>query len=697
MGTDGRPVDAHLCGSIADPNAGNGTLPAGSLTGKIALASRGVCAFTVKADLAKRAGATGLILVDNRFGEANAIPIPLSLPAGMISDLDGSLLRGYASQHGGQAAIRVSSDIREIQTGRSGVITSFSSAGPTDFGWFLKPDISAPGLDVLSSTPPLTTGSTFSVFAGTSMATPHVAGAAALLVQRHPSWTPPQIKSALMSTAGAAWQDTARTQEANVLLEGAGLANVQAADDPKLFTDPQSLSFQRLDVSTGTQRKSMLVSLTDAGDGAGTWSVAVKPQSQTAGVQVDVQPTLTLPPGGLAFVPVTVTADANAGTGTNDGFIVLSGNGVQRRVPYAFLVERPALRDTPSTVLKEIETGDTAKGTSKVSVYCCPAEPFGPPPSYTGAPMNEDGSETLYSFEVNQPIVNFGVSVAGASAGSLIDPFILGSRNENDVQGYAAIPTDVNSLTFDSGFDVGAAGVQFPRLQRFYVAVDSRADEFTNRSQKGRYVLKAWVNDLVGPAVRILTTRVTAGRPLIAAIAVDPQSGVDPLSLVINYNNALVGASAYDPLSGLILFGIPTAAPPFKAGKTNLILQASDYQETKNINTVGDAIYPNSTFAQKKITAVAGPTVSWLAPGPNACAAKSEQLAVIGGALKKIRQVAFTLDGKRIGVDKSGPLGLFSLAWKTGKVGKGNHLLVATLTDASGKTAASARKIKICK
>src|SRR5205085_9823766 len=129
----------------------------------------------------------------------------------------------------------------------------------------------------------------------------------ALLVQRHPSWTPAQIKSALMSTAGAAWQDTARTQEANVLLEGAGLANVAAADDPKVFTDPQSLSFQRLDVSTGTQRKSLLLSLTDAGDGSGMWSVAMKAQSQTPGVHVDAPLTVTLGPGGLAFLPITVT------------------------------------------------------------------------------------------------------------------------------------------------------------------------------------------------------------------------------------------------------------------------------------------------------------------------------------------------------------------------------------------------------
>src|SRR5699024_6115928 len=110
--------------------------------------------------------------------------------------------------------------------------------------------------------------------------------------------------------------------------------------------------------------------------------------------------------------------------------------------------------------------------------------------------------------------------------------------------GYAGIPTDVNALTFDANVDVGAAGVQFPRLQRFYVSVDSRADQVTNKPLKGKYLLNAWIDDLTPPFVRFLTTRVTAGRPLIVAQAVDPGSGVGPLSLVINYNNALVGASA---------------------------------------------------------------------------------------------------------------------------------------------------------
>jgi subtilisin family serine protease len=697
VGTDGKPVEAHLCGPATEPNAGLGTLPKSSLTGKVVLVSRGSCSFASKAERAALGGAIGIILVDNRFGEANPIPIRLPLPAGMISDLDGQHLRAYLAANGGQGKIRVSSDIQEIQTNRSGVITSFSSAGPTDFGHDLKPDVSAPGLDVLSSTPPLTTGSTFSVFAGTSMATPHVAGAAALLLEQHPTWSPWQVKSALMSAADPAWGDTARTQEAPVLLEGAGLANAVSADDPKIFTDPQSLSFERIDVSTGAQRKSMLLTVLDAGGGAGTWTASLAPQSQTSGVTIDVPGTVTVAPGGDVAIPVVVRAAANAGIGENFGFVVLSSNGIQRRVPYSFLIERPALRALTATPLQKLQIGDTAKGTSVVSTYCCPSEPFGPPPNYVGAPMNEDGAEHLYYTDVTEPVVNFGVSVLASSPGALIDPFVLGSPDENDVQGYAGTPTDVNALTYDANIDIGAAGAQFPRLQRFYVAVDSRADPFTDKPLKGKYLLNAWLNDVTPPAVRLLTTRVTAGRPLIVAQAIDLGSGVDPLSLVINYNKALVGASAYDPSSGLIVFGIPTAAPKFKAGKTSSIVSASDYQESKNINTVGNDLYPNTTFLQKRITVVNGPTVSWIEPPAGVCALKTDRLLVVGGSTKRVKSVVFRDGAKRIATDASGPGGIYSVAWKTAGLKKGVHHLTATLRDSAGHTAVAGRQLKICK
>jgi minor extracellular serine protease Vpr len=697
MGTDGKPVESHLCGSTAEPNSSLGTLPKDSVKGKILLAWRGQCTFVSKAERAVYGGAIGLILVDNRFGEANPIPTDMPLASGMISDLDGQQLQAYMVSHGGTAPIRVSGNIQEIQTNRGGVITSFSSAGPTDFGHMLKPDISAPGLDVLSSTPPATTGSTFSVFAGTSMATPHIAGAAALLLQQHPGWSPYDVKSALMSTAGPAWGDTARTQEAPVLLEGAGLANVLTADDPKVFTDPQSLSFQKIDVSTGAQRSSLLLTVTDAGDGAGTWAVSLAPQSQTSGVTINLPGTIAVAPGGDVALPVEVRAAADAGTGENYGFVVLTQNGVQRRVPYAFLVERPALRDVPVATLQKLQTGDTATGASHVSVYCCPLAPFGPPPNYSGPTMNEDGSEHLYSYEVNQPIVNFGVSILASTSGSLIDPFVLGSKDENDVQGYAGVPTDVNGLTFDANLDVGAAGVQFPRLQRFYVAVDSRADSFTNKPQKGKYLLNSWVNDLTPPALRVLTTRVSAGRPLLVAQAIDTQSGVDPLSLVVNYKDALIGASAYDPISGLVLIGIPDAAPALKAGKTTTIFRASDYQEAKNINTVGNDIYPNTAFRQSKLTVVNGPTVTWIEPPARVCALKKDQLVVVAGSTKKIDRVVFSVGGKQIAVARTGPGGIYSVPWNTAKLSKGNKHLLATVIDAAGRKAAAGRVLKICK
>jgi hypothetical protein len=571
------------------------------------------------------------------------------------------------------------------------VLTSFSSAGPTAFGHLLKPDVAAPGLDVLSST----VSPQFSVFAGTSMATPHVAGAAALLVQNHPSWTPANVKSALMSTAGAAWANTARTQEAPVWLEGAGLADVSAANDPRIFTDPQSLSFGDVDVSQGAQRKALLVTITDAGAGAGTWTVDLAPQAQTTGVTVDVPGTFTLGPGGDVTLPVLVRVAADAAVGDNSGFIVLRNGDLRRRIPYAFIVERPALRDAPMKKLAKLQQGDTAVGASRVSVYCCPSEPFGPPASYVGTPMNEDGSETLYYVDLEQPAVNFGVSVLASSG--LVDPWVLTAKDENEVAGYAGTPVNVNNLTIDSGVDIGAAGAQFPKVQRLYVSVDSRADPFTNASAKGKYVLNAWIDDVTPPAVRMLTTRVTAGRPLLVGQVLDAGSGVDPLSIVISYKRVLLGASDYDPFSGLVIFGIPSQAPKLTKGKTPTVLSAADYQESKNINTPSDNIFPNTAFRPTRLTVVDGPTITWLLPFSRGCAqAKEDRLVVAAGSTTKVTGVTFSVDGKRVGVDKSGPDGVYAVTWKTAGLKKGQHKLLATVKDTSGRGESAGRTVSIC-
>ncbi len=439
LSVNGSPVPRNLCGPPGNLDGGASPLPAGSLAGAIALVSRGVCTFALKAARVKAAGAIGIVIVDNRPGEANGIPLELAVPAGMIADLDGATLRFYLAGRGGRTGIRIGRDPQELVTGRSGIVTSFSSGGLTAFGHLLKPDVGAPGGAILSATLAIS-GGPFASFDGTSMAAPHVAGAAALLLQRHPGWTPRQVKSALVSTASTAWADTAHTVEAPVLTAGSGEADVLAANDPKLFTDPVSLSYADLNVSRGAVSKSLLLAVSDAGDGAGSWSVEVRPQSQPSGVQIVAPGSITLAPGGDTQIPITVRAAADSAIGEAYGLLLLRRGDVTRKVAYAMLVTRPGLEQAPVVPLGQLQSGDTRKGVSRASVYRYPAAAFGPAPSYFGAPVNEDGAETLYRIRIDEPAVNAGAAVILSSPGSLIHPWFLGSADENDVQGYAGTP-----------------------------------------------------------------------------------------------------------------------------------------------------------------------------------------------------------------------------------------------------------------
>jgi minor extracellular serine protease Vpr len=696
VGTDGKPVERHLCGAGSDLASTKGTLPAHSLDGKIVLALRGLCPFVTKADQAKAAGAIGIILSDNRQGEANGIPVQMAIPGGMIANLDGDHLRAAMAATGGQTSIRVGHDPLELETGRSGVITSFSSAGPTAFGHALKPDVSAPGGQILSSTLPNTNASRFAVFDGTSMATPHVAGAAALLLQLHPGWTPAEIKSALVATAGPAWADTGRTQEAPVTLEGGGLVALPGAADPRVFTDPVSLSFPDLNVLAGAASSALLVRIQDAGGGAGIWSVGLQSQAATAGATIDIPGAVVVAPGGEADLSVVVRASAGAVQGENYGFVVLHQGSVTRRVPYFFLVDKPALAQATVLPLKKIQSGDTRTGVDRVDAYRYPVAPFGNAPD--SPPMTEDGAEKVYVTTLNAPAANAGVSVVGRVAGVQIDPFYLGALDENTVQGFAGTPVDVNALTYDYLDPISAAGSSFPRQQTFYVAVDSGRDRFTGKRLAGPYLLRSWVNDVTPPSLKLLTTRVAAGRPTIVARSLDTQSGVDPLSLTIGYKGVLVGAASYDPISGIAVFPLPASAPTLKTGKITLGLESSDFEEAKNVDTTGTAIMPNTRFATAKLQVVAGVAVNWLVPETQACLVKSQRLVVVASSTGAVKSVRFAVDGRTVAVAKKGAAGVFGATWKGSAAAKhGKHSLTATAVDGGGHTGSAQRLVVSCK
>ena len=695
-GTDGRPVDRQLCG-VTHPNALDTTLPRTALSGTIALVFRGGCALVTKEIRALYGGAIGMVLVDNRAGEAETIP--LDIPAGTVSDLDGARLRDFLVSVGGNAAVRFSFAKHELHPGRGGTITSFSSAGPTPLGHLMKPDMTAPGGEILSSTLPEFAGAPFASFDGTSMATPHVAGAAALLLQHHPGWSPLQVRSALTSTGAPAWSDTARTAEASVLLEGGGVIDVMSADDPDVFTNPTTLSFGDLNAAAGAVTRPLALEISDAGGGAGTWSVEVHAQSATSGASIDAPALVTLAPGGRALVLVSAGATSTAAAGDDYGFVVLRRGAVTRRIPYAFFVTRPALRDATPIKLRRFQNGTTAGGASRVSSYRWPSAPFGYPPNFTGPSMIEDGAEHVYLVpHLDRPVLNMGVAVVSSTTGAVIDPWFLGSPDENDVQGEAGTPVAINPLGFDYGLAIGAAGVEFPRLKRYYVAVDSTQDLYTGKPLRGRYRLRYWVNDVRAPTVRLLTKRVAAGRPTIAVRAQDAGAGVDPFSIVLSYRGVVVGASAYDASSGIAVFVLPSSAPRILAGTEFAIMAASDFQESKNVATFGPNTMPNTRFRGLFIRGVRGTTMTWLLPRRRGCLqGASQQLLVLASSTRKIRVVRF-FDGNRLlGSDRRGDAGLFSFRWRPDKTRKGRHRLHAVAIPTRGRRAVASRVVRVCK
>ena len=299
---------------------------------------------------------------------------------------------------------------------------------------------------------------------------------------------------------GPAWADTSLTQEASVLVEGAGLVQRRHRRPAARSSPIRSRSRSATSLRAGARtRKSISVVVSDAGDGAGTWIAEVQPQVASAGATVEAAP-VTLAPGGTAVMQITARASAGAVQGDNFGFVVLRRGSDVRRIPYAFSVSRSSLTGAPVTALKTTAVGRHAQPARIArSVYRWPTSPFsilgifGVDPS-----VNDDGKEKIYSLDITKQAVNAGVVVvtpapkldapitALLSSNQPIHPWFMGSLDENDVLGYAGIPVNVNGELPDFLYSIGAAGGVFLPPGRYYVSVDSGRDLFTRALARGQ-------------------------------------------------------------------------------------------------------------------------------------------------------------------------------------------------------------------
>jgi hypothetical protein len=175
-------------------------------------------------------------------------------------------------------------------------------------------------------------------------------------------------------------------------------------------------------------------------------------------------------------------------------------------------------------------------------------------------------------------------------------------------------------------------------------------------------------------------------------------SGIDPTSLVLSYRRALVGASAYDPVSGYAIFGLPTNAPRIPLGRTDAMILAADFQESKNVTTPGGSILPNTTVASVRLRGVAGPTATWLDPERTQCVDRRRQrLVVAADSDKRLRTLTYFDGNKRIARVTGTTAQLYASAWATARAKKGRHTLTVVVRDAAGREARATRRVRVCR
>ncbi|MFK4084757.1 S8 family serine peptidase [Kribbella sp. NPDC020789] len=217
--------------------------PPGLFTNKIV-----ACEFTpgrvMKGFNVLQGGAAGMLMYNTQF-PSDVFTDNHWLPAAQLEKPDADALLAFLAAHPGTTA---SFTQGTKTTWQGDVMTSFSSRGPG--GDFLKPDVTAPGLHIMAGqtpTPESPTegppGNLYQVIAGTSMSSPHVAGAAALLFALHPSWTPGQVKSALETTGKTAVTKPDRTTPADPFDYGGGRIDLTKAGDPGLTMDETAANY----------------------------------------------------------------------------------------------------------------------------------------------------------------------------------------------------------------------------------------------------------------------------------------------------------------------------------------------------------------------------------------------------------------------------------------------------------------------
>lgn len=329
--------------------------------GRVALIVRGFCTFQEKYQRAADAGAVGVVIYNNARGLFTGGGVTTRGIFGIgISDTDGLHIRSLLDA--GQTVTLSWSDVRINALNPTGGLTSgFSSFGLAP-DLTIKPDIGAPG-GLIRSTYPLELGG-YATLSGTSMSAPHVAGAAALLLEARPRIRAEDVRGILQNSATPVvwWGNPALGFLDNVHRQGAGMLNIPRAVLSTTSVTPSMLHLGESEAGPATRT----LTVRNTGEGAVTYTLSFVNAMSTGGSTFTPgfftstatvafsQPSMTVSAGGSATVTATITAPTGPSLGQYGGYIVLTGtDGSVARVPFGgFIGDYQAITAMPPTTAR---------------------------------------------------------------------------------------------------------------------------------------------------------------------------------------------------------------------------------------------------------------------------------------------------------------------------------------------------------
>jgi uncharacterized protein (TIGR03437 family) len=437
------PLTAPLKDVTSTGNDGLGcsALPAGSLSGAIALVQRGTCLFSDKINFAQAAGAVAVVIyqVDgNEDVYSNLYVQNTGIPAVLIGNTDGKALKSYLASNTGTTAT-LDPTITAVNNANVNTIAPFSSRGPSlgnfaaarDFA--LKPELVAPGSDIYTATQKYDpvgdayNAAGYTTVTGTSYAVGFVAGAAAVAKQKNSNLnTPGRLKSALVNTAST----SDLTGSVHVTDVGAGKLNVGDAVTVAATLEPAAISFGPVPAVLPVTRT---LTITNVSGSAITLNLAVRPITGNSRATVSLSSSsVQLAAGGSTQLSISLGGGQRA-PGAYEGFIDVTGAGPALHLPYYYVV------------------GDGVAYNIQCIIDC----------SFTGSP-NDTGWPLAFRVvdQYGVPVVNTPVGVQIKAGGGKINA--SGGDQQTDKLGNAEVFVDLGPNAGDQIFGdqifLGGAG-----------------------------------------------------------------------------------------------------------------------------------------------------------------------------------------------------------------------------------------------